>query len=133
LLSGRRNELYSAFSNLVFNAVQYTPAGGRITVMWYADAGGAHFEVADTGPGIAAHHIDRLTERFYRVDSARSRELGGTGLGLAIVKHVLTRHGATLRIDSELGEGSRFICDFPAERIQSRSGAAPGGADPFTE
>jgi two-component system phosphate regulon sensor histidine kinase PhoR len=121
LLSGRRNELYSAFSNLVFNAVQYTPAGGRIMVRWYADESGAHFEVADTGPGIAAHHVDRLTERFYRVDSARSRELGGTGLGLAIVKHVLTRHAATLRIDSELGKGSRFICDFPEDRTQARS------------
>jgi two-component system phosphate regulon sensor histidine kinase PhoR len=121
LLSGRRNELYSAFSNVLFNAVQYTPAGGTITVSWYGDENGAHFEVADTGPGIAAHHIDRLTERFYRVDNARSRELGGTGLGLAIVKHVLTRHGATLRIDSELGRGSRFICDFPTERIIVRS------------
>lgn len=113
LLCGHRNELYSAFSNLVFNAVQYTPAGGKIIVKWYADESGMHFEVADTGPGIAAHHIDRLTERFYRVDSARSRDLGGTGLGLAIVKHVLTRHDATLRIDSEPGKGSRFICDFP--------------------
>lgn len=126
LLSGTRNELHSAFSNLVFNAVQYTPAGGRITVTWYADESGAHFEVADTGPGIAAHHVDRLTERFYRVDSARSRELGGTGLGLAIVKHILTRHGATLRIDSELGKGSRFICDFPPNRIQARSGVTAG-------
>ena len=122
-LTGRRNELYSAFSNLAFNAVQYTPAGGRIVVKWYADDGGAHFEVADTGPGIAAHHIDRLTERFYRVDSARSRELGGTGLGLAIVKHVLTRHGGTLRIESELDKGARFICDFPANRIQLRTAA----------
>lgn len=126
LLSGSRNELYSAFSNLVFNAVQYTPAGGRITVMWHSDDSGAHFEVADTGPGIAAHHVDRLTERFYRVDDARSRELGGTGLGLAIVKHVLTRHGATLHIDSELGRGSRFICDFPANRIQARSTTTAG-------
>ena len=126
LLSGSRNELHSAFSNLVFNAVQYTPAGGRITVTWHSDDSGAHFEVADTGPGIAAHHVDRLTERFYRIDDARSRELGGTGLGLAIVKHVLTRHGATLRIDSELGRGSRFICDFPANRIQARSTVTAG-------
>jgi two-component system phosphate regulon sensor histidine kinase PhoR len=126
LLSGRRSELYSAFSNLVFNAVQYTPAGGRIIVKWYADESGVHFEVADTGPGIAAHHVDRLTERFYRVDSARSRELGGTGLGLAIVKHVLTRHGATLRIDSALGKGSRFICDFPANRTLARSAVTAG-------
>jgi two-component system phosphate regulon sensor histidine kinase PhoR len=121
LLDGRRSELYSAFSNLVFNAVQYTPAGGTITIAWYADDSGAHFDVADTGPGIATHHVDRLTERFYRVDSARSRELGGTGLGLAITKHVLTRHGAALRINSELGKGSRFACDFPTELMIVRS------------
>ncbi len=127
-LLGRRNELYSAFSNIVFNAVRYTPAGGRIVISWQADQSGAHFEVADTGPGIAQHHIARLTERFYRVDVARSRELGGTGLGLAIVKHVLNRHGATLRIQSKLGKGSRFICDFPTGLIaavdRQQSGAA---------
>ncbi len=128
-LLGRRNELHSAFSNIMFNAVRYTPAGGRIAVSWRADEGGAHFEVADTGPGIAEHHISRLTERFYRVDVARSRELGGTGLGLAIVKHVLNRHGAALRIESRLGQGSRFVCDFPPALIASvdkRSTGATG-------
>lgn len=123
-LAGRESELRSAFSNIVFNAVRYTPAGGNIRVRWYADDAGAHFEVADTGPGIAEHHIVRLTERFYRVDVARSRELGGTGLGLAIVKHVLNRHGAALRIESQLGHGSRFICDFPKSLVVPRADQA---------
>ena len=112
-LCGNNTELRSAFSNLIFNAVQYTPSHGEINVRWYADASGAHLEVQDTGLGISAEHIPRLTERFYRVDTARSRDSGGTGLGLAIVKHVLNRHDAQLRIESELGEGSTFICDFP--------------------
>ena len=116
-LRGNEKELRSAFSNLVFNAVQYTPEQGRITVCWYADEAGAHFAVTDTGEGIAPHHIPRLTERFYRVDTGRSRERGGTGLGLAIVKHVLTRHDAVLRIESELGKGSTFSCDFPPATI----------------
>lgn len=110
-------ELYSAFSNLIINAVRYTPEGGVITVRWYRDERGAHFEVEDTGPGIAPQHIPRLTERFYRVDVGRSRESGGTGLGLAIVKHVLSRHNATLRISSALNRGSTFSCDFPEEMI----------------
>ncbi len=122
-LHGNHDELRSAFSNLIFNAVRYTAEGGDIRVRWFSDARGAHLEVTDTGEGIAPQHIPRLTERFYRVDSARSRESGGTGLGLAIVKHVLTRHGAQLRIESELGKGSTFTCDFPAGVIAHRPAA----------
>jgi two-component system, OmpR family, phosphate regulon sensor histidine kinase PhoR len=119
-LEGVESELQSAFSNLVSNAVRYTPAGGRISLRWYADDAGAHFEVRDTGIGIAPRHIPRITERFYRVDSDRSRASGGTGLGLAIVKHVLLRHDARLRVESRPGEGSCFTCDFPAVRILRR-------------
>ena len=97
------------------NAVRYTPTSGTITVAWTRQAdGSAVFAVADTGPGIDPAHIARLTERFYRVDRSRSRETGGTGLGLAIVKHVLTRHHATLEIESEAGKGSRFLARFPS-------------------
>ena len=116
-LLGDWSELYSAFSNVVFNAVQYTPAGGAIRLEWTPDGEGARLDVADTGEGIEAHHIPRLTERFYRVDKARSHEKGGTGLGLAIVKHVLVRHDARLEIESRSGEGSRFSCRFPARRV----------------
>ncbi len=116
-LYGSPDELESAFANLVFNAVRYTPAGGQIKLSWYRDAAGAHFAVEDTGEGIAEHHLPRLTERFYRVDVARSRKQGGTGLGLAIVKHVLQRHSASLHIESQLGEGSLFRCDFPPSAI----------------
>lgn len=116
-LLGNENELRSAISNLVFNAVHYTPPPGRIAIRWYADEAGAHLQVADTGIGIAAHHIPRLTERFYRVDVGRSRETGGTGLGLAIVKHVLERHEGHLEVRSELGKGSTFSCHFPLERV----------------
>ncbi len=114
---GAEKELYSAFSNLVTNAVRYTPEGGEIRIRWYRDASGAHFEVQDTGVGIAPQHIHRLTERFYRVDVGRSRDVGGTGLGLAIVKHVLNRHCATLRINSAINKGSTFSCDFPGSLI----------------
>jgi two-component system phosphate regulon sensor histidine kinase PhoR len=114
---GAEKELYSAFSNLVTNAVRYTPEGGEIRVRWHRDEAGAHFEVQDTGVGIAPQHIPRLTERFYRVDVGRSRDVGGTGLGLAIVKHVLNRHGAALRISSRLNKGSTFSCDFPGALI----------------
>ncbi len=111
---GNEKELHSAFSNLVFNAVRYTPQGGTITVSWEPSSEGFCMAVTDTGPGIDSIHISRLTERFYRVDDGRNREIGGTGLGLAIVKHVLERHGAKLVIDSELGKGSKFQCYFPA-------------------
>ena len=116
-LLGDWNELYSAFSNIAFNAVQHTPAGGMIRLQWTSDAAGARLDVTDTGEGIEAHHISRLTERFYRVDKARSHEIGGTGLGLAIVKYVLVRHDARLDIESRPGEGSRFSCRFPAHRV----------------
>lgn len=114
---GDAKELDSAFSNLVINALNYTPEGGKIQLRWYQDDDGAHLAVADTGIGIPPQHIPRLTERFYRVDVARSRETGGSGLGLAIVKHALSRHNATLRIESDVGRGSTFICDFPHEVI----------------
>ena len=115
-LLGDWNELYSAFSNVAFNAVQHTSAGGTIRLQWSPDGEGARLDVTDTGDGIEAHHVARLTERFYRVDKARSREMGGTGLGLAIVKHVLVRHDAQLEIESRPGDGSRFSCRFPAHR-----------------
>lgn len=114
-ITGCEKELRSAFSNLVFNAVRYTPAGGRIEIHWFADAEGIHLAVRDNGEGIAPHHIPRLTERFYRINRDRSRSSGGTGLGLSIVKHVLNNHGGQLRIASELGAGSVFTCDFPLE------------------
>ena len=117
-LLGDWNELYSAFSNIAFNAVQHTRAGGIVRLQWAPDGeGGAQLNVTDTGEGIEAHHISRLTERFYRVDKARSHERGGTGLGLAIVKHVLVRHDAELEIESRPGEGSRFSCRFPEHRV----------------
>jgi two-component system phosphate regulon sensor histidine kinase PhoR len=119
-LLGNQKELYSAFSNIVLNALHYTPDQGEIRIRWYADHWGAHFEVSDSGSGIAAQHIPRLTERFYRVDQGRSRAKGGTGLGLAIVKHVLERHDANLGIRSEPGKGSTFCCNFPVERIVHR-------------
>jgi two-component system phosphate regulon sensor histidine kinase PhoR len=116
-LLGSARELHSAFSNLVSNAVRYTPEGGSITLSWRIDDGRGVFAVADTGIGIEPRHIPRLTERFYRVDHSRSRETGGTGLGLAIVNHVLTRHEATLEIESALGRGSTFRAVFPARRL----------------
>lgn len=116
-LHGHERQLYSAFLNLVSNAVQYTPAGGEISLRWYRDQQGAHFAVQDSGIGIARQDIPRLTERFYRVDRGRSRAVGGTGLGLAIVKHVLNLHQAVLQINSTLGQGSLFRCDFPIDRI----------------
>jgi two-component system phosphate regulon sensor histidine kinase PhoR len=116
-LLGEEAEIHSAFSNLVANAVKFTPADGRIGIRWWTDAAGGHLTVSDTGIGIAAEHIPRLTERFYRVDPGRARQHGGSGLGLAIVKHVLQRHGARLEIESEEGRGSTFTCHFPRRRI----------------
>ena len=116
-LSGSLQELQSAFSNLVSNAVRYTPDGGEIALRWFVQHGHPVFSVADTGEGIASEHIPRLTERFYRVDRSRSRETGGTGLGLAIVKHILTRHKARLDIQSTPGKGSTFSAIFPVERL----------------
>ena len=116
-LQGNEDELRSAFSNLVSNAIRYTPEAGDITLSWQKHPEGAAFAVRDSGLGIDAQHIPRLTERFYRVDRGRSRETGGTGLGLAIVKHILTRHQAKLEIDSTPGEGSTFRAVFPARRV----------------
>ena len=116
-LRGNAEELHSAFSNLVNNAVRYTPGGGEIRLRWGADTEGAAFSVTDTGEGIAPQHIAHLTERFYRVDSGRSRATGGTGLGLSIVKHILLRHDARLVVDSKLGAGSTFTCRFPPGRV----------------
>ncbi|HSM26966.1 MAG TPA: phosphate regulon sensor histidine kinase PhoR [Thioalkalivibrio sp.] len=118
-LYGNETELRSAFANLLFNAIHYTPDGGRIRVHWGSDMRGGVLEVQDTGIGIEPEHIERLTERFYRVDTGRSKSRGGTGLGLAIVKHVLMRHNAQLRIHSEPGKGSRFTCLFPARILRS--------------
>lgn len=119
---GYEDPLKSVLTNLVSNAIRYTPAGGQITVRWYQDQKGAHYEVEDTGIGIAQEHIGRLTERFYRVDTARSRETGGTGLGLAIVKHILERHHAKLVIKSQVQKGSVFRCDFVPGRIVRSEG-----------
>jgi len=120
LLRGDESELRSAFSNLIFNAVKYTPAGGQITVAWSTDRDGAHLSVKDTGIGIDPIHIPRLTERFYRADPSRHKDTGGTGLGLAIVKHVLLNHDGSLDIRSSIGSGSEFICHFPRERLVER-------------
>ena len=132
-LIGNGQELYSALANLVSNAVRYTPAGGRIDLRW---AAGEHdtlvFSVTDTGEGIEARHLPRLTERFYRVDRGRSRATGGTGLGLAIVKHVLQRHQARLRIDSVVGKGSVFSAVFPAERVIPETAPGADAATPDT-
>jgi two-component system phosphate regulon sensor histidine kinase PhoR len=117
------SEVHSIVSNLLTNAVKYTPREGAIEMRWWADASGGHLSVRDTGMGIAPEHIPRLTERFYRIDSGRSRDLGGSGLGLAIVKHALQRHDATLQIESVEGRGSTFTCHFPPHRLISRSEA----------
>jgi two-component system phosphate regulon sensor histidine kinase PhoR len=116
-LLASREEVRSAFTNLVTNAIRYTPAGGRIGVHWGMEGEEALMRVTDDGEGIAPEHIPRLTERFYRVDRSRSRASGGTGLGLAIVKHVLQRHQARLEIESEPGKGSTFTCRFPGLRV----------------
>jgi len=123
-LLGSSKDLHSAFSNLVSNAVRYTPTGGRIDIRFEPHAAGVIFSVADSGYGIPATHLARLTERFYRVSSSRSRDSGGTGLGLSIVKHVLNLHHARLQIESEPGKGSTFSAIFGAERL-----LAPGGEE----
>jgi two-component system phosphate regulon sensor histidine kinase PhoR len=118
-IAGSATELTSAVTNLVHNAIRYTPEGGVIDVSWRLLTDGAgELAVSDTGPGIAREHLPRLTERFYRVDGSRSRETGGTGLGLSIVKHVVQRHGGELVIDSEVGKGSVFRLVFPAPRVR---------------
>ncbi|MBM3387018.1 MAG: phosphate regulon sensor histidine kinase PhoR [Betaproteobacteria bacterium] len=123
VLAGALSELVSAMSNLVSNAVRYTPDGGRIEVSWAVQPdGSAEFAVHDSGPGIAPEHLGRITERFYRVDRSRARDTGGTGLGLAIVKHVAQRHGAKLRISSVLGQGSTFVLHLPAQRVRAGVG-----------
>jgi two-component system phosphate regulon sensor histidine kinase PhoR len=122
-LWGDEHELRSAIVNLVSNAIRYTPQDGRIAIEWTErDGEGGWITVEDTGIGIEARHIPRLTERFYRVDTGRSRDTGGTGLGLAIVKHVLTRHEARLEIASEIGKGSRFAAAFPPRRVNWLAG-----------
>ena len=118
-LVGSEKELASAFGNLVSNAVRYTPRDGAVRLRWHRTDEGAAFDVQDTGIGIPAEHIARLTERFYRVDRGRSRETGGTGLGLAIVKHALSRHGAQLHVASQPGQGSTFSARFSGPRLRS--------------
>ena len=119
-LLGDEREILSAFSNLVSNAIRYTPEAGAIHVKWIVNADGqGEFSVTDTGPGIASEHLSRLTERFYRIDRSRSRDTGGTGLGLAIVKHIANRHQAQLTIESTPGKGSTFTLRLPKERLSS--------------
>ena len=128
-ITGSRDEMRSAFANLVSNAVRHTPAGGEVGIRWrIAGDGRGVFSVTDTGIGIAAEHIPRLTERFYRVDRSRSRGTGGTGLGLAIVKHVLLRHQAELGIESRPGEGSTFRVTLPASRVRNLVDGGSGEA-----
>ncbi len=133
-IAGSQTELLSAMSNLLSNAVRYTPVGGAIVAQWCELADGrAEFSVRDTGPGIAPEHLSRLTERFYRVDRSRSRETGGTGLGLAIVKHVVQRHGGELKVESTPGVGSIFAIVFPANRLRAVTAPAGTSARPATE
>jgi two-component system phosphate regulon sensor histidine kinase PhoR len=124
-ISGASTELQSAMSNLLSNAIRYTPGGGEIAVTWkLLPDGRGEYAVQDSGPGIAPEHIPRLTERFYRVDRSRSRETGGTGLGLAIVKHIAQRHGAELLIESTPGQGSRFALLFSLSRVRAARAVA---------
>ncbi len=128
-LFGDKLELRTVFSNLIFNAVRHTPPGTRVDVCWAGDPNGAILTVRDHGEGLAAHHLPRLTERFYRADSARSRKNGGTGLGLAIVKHTLEHYGADLNITSEPGQGSTFSCHFPGSMVDVHS--QDRGGEPY--
>jgi two-component system, OmpR family, phosphate regulon sensor histidine kinase PhoR len=123
LLRGVESEIHSIASNLISNAVKYTPADGLITIRWGRATGGARLAVQDTGIGIAPEHLPRLTERFYRVDRSRARAKGGSGLGLSIVKHGIQRHGGRLEIESEEGRGSTFTAHFPARRVLARTAA----------
>ena len=123
-LSGETDELRSALTNLLTNAINYSGDKGNISLSWRATEAGGRLEVCDNGPGIAAHHLPRLTERFYRPDASRITATGGTGLGLAIVKHVLLRHDAQLEISSTPGQGSCFACCFPAHKILPGAGQA---------
>jgi two-component system phosphate regulon sensor histidine kinase PhoR len=118
---GSSTELLSAFSNLISNAIRYTPAQGEITVTWRKLDSKGVFSVIDSGPGISSEHLPRLSERFYRIDRSRSRDTGGTGLGLAIVKHVMQRHEGTMEIESKLNVGSKFSLVFPAARTRTRT------------
>jgi two-component system phosphate regulon sensor histidine kinase PhoR len=127
-LYGSAHELESAFTNLLVNGLKYTLPDGTVRMRWSADAEGAYFSVIDSGIGIPAEHIPRLTERFYRVDAGRSRGQGGSGLGLAIVKHALQRHGAWLEVQSAEGRGSTFTCHFPKQRICEQTARAAASA-----
>jgi two-component system phosphate regulon sensor histidine kinase PhoR len=127
-LFGAANEIESAFTNLLINALKYTPADGAVRMRWWVDVEGAYFSVADSGIGIPAEHIPRLTERFYRVDAGRSRDQGGSGLGLAIVKHAMQRHGGWLDVRSVEGKGSTFTCQFPPQRIWQQTLRAAASA-----
>jgi len=118
LLRGNRKNLLTLFSNLLYNAVQHTPPDTAIMLSWSREPEGVCFSVRDTGAGIEAQHLDRLTERFYRLDAGRSRDKGGTGLGLAIVKHILTQYDSQLEIESQRGKGSTFSCRFSAQRVR---------------
>jgi two-component system phosphate regulon sensor histidine kinase PhoR len=119
-IAGSLDEIRSAFSNLVSNALRYTPSGGKVTVSWRQREADFEFSVVDTGDGIAPEHLPRLTERFYRVDRSRSRDTGGTGLGLAIVKHVIQRHDGQLYVESKLNSGSNFSLVFPNSRLRKK-------------
>jgi two-component system, OmpR family, phosphate regulon sensor histidine kinase PhoR len=127
-LFGSANELESAFTNVLVNSMKYTPAEGTVRMRWWIDDEGAYFSVIDSGIGIPAEHIPRLTERFYRVDAGRSRGQGGSGLGLAIVKHALQRHGGWLDVQSVEGKGSTFTCHFPPQRIWRQAVRAAASA-----
>lgn len=120
-MSGNEDQLRSVISNTVYNAVNHTPEGTHITVRWQRVPHGAEFSVEDNGPGIAPEHIPRLTERFYRVDKARSRQTGGSGLGLAIVKHAVNHHESRLNIESTVGKGTRFSFVIPERLIVKNS------------
>ena len=127
-LYGSAQEIESAFTNLLVNGLKYTLSDGTVRMRWWSDVEGAYFSVIDSGIGIPAEHIPRLTERFYRIDAGRSRDRGGSGLGLAIVKHALQRHGGWLDVQSTEGKGSTFTCHFPAQRVWQRTLRAAASA-----